>query len=385
MNKKGRRSFGYIRKLPSGRFQASYVGPNGKRYFAPSSYRAIRDANQWLATRQVEIERDKWEEPQFSARNSARSAESPIESLETVFEDFLSSRLTRGALPLRENTKDLYRRLLRAVLSEFRYVPLTSITKQQVSDWYLRRVATSKVTTASKGYKLLKMILDWAVSQRYIEANPCDIAGAQSATTGKQVDSPEPEEVRKISNQMPDHLKFAVILGAYAGLRYGELTELRRKDLIFYLENGEEHFKVNIRRSVTYFNKAFTVGLPKSKWGVRVIEVNKNLLPELREHMSLHVREDKEALLFANSKGEWIRHDSFIRSWNRAIREAGLEGRNLVPHSLRHFGATQLVLAGATLPELKVWLGDSSTDAVSRYLHATNRNRSLANSMKFVD
>ena len=37
-NKKGRRRFGYIRKLPSGRFQASYLTPDGQRQFAPDTF-----------------------------------------------------------------------------------------------------------------------------------------------------------------------------------------------------------------------------------------------------------------------------------------------------------------------------------------------------------
>ncbi|HCM51211.1 MAG TPA: site-specific integrase, partial [Microbacterium sp.] len=43
-NRKRRESFGAIRKLPSGRYQASYVGPDGERYTAPSTFTAIEDA-----------------------------------------------------------------------------------------------------------------------------------------------------------------------------------------------------------------------------------------------------------------------------------------------------------------------------------------------------
>lgn len=391
MNKKGHRSFGYIRTLPSGRYQASYVGVDGTRYFAPKSYRAVRDANDWLSKRHVEIQLGQWTSPK-AQREAQREAEREAQrkkieaksvTLDEIFETFLDRRLTKGGTPLRENTKDLYRRLLRSALSDFRHLPMAEITNQDVTDWYMSRVSASKITTASKGYKLLKMIFAWAQKASYVSSNPCDIQGAQSASSGKPVDSPEPEEVRQISNFMPEQWKFAVLLGSYAGLRYGELTELRRKDVVFYLQNNEENFKLNIRRAVAYFNKDFVVGLPKSKKGVRVIEVNKHLVRELRDHLEKYVAEDKDALLFSESN-TWIRHDYFIRAWKQAMSKAGLEGRNLVPHSMRHFGATQMVLAGATLPELKIWLGDSSTEAVSRYLHATGRNRGLANSMTFA-
>lgn len=37
---------------------------------------------------------------------------------------------------------------------------------------------------------------------------------------------------------------------------------------------------------------------------------------------------------------------------------------------------------GANFAELKVWLGDSSLQALERYLHPTDRGKDLANSMR---
>ena len=37
-NRPGRRRFGYVRKLPSGRYQASYLGPDGRRRTAPETF-----------------------------------------------------------------------------------------------------------------------------------------------------------------------------------------------------------------------------------------------------------------------------------------------------------------------------------------------------------
>ena len=136
MNKKGRRSFGYIRKLPSGRFQASYVGPDGKRYFAPGSYKTAKDANEWVSKRHSEIQREVWEPPVSDRADTQRNTEVVSEaSLDSVLETFLATRLTRGAKPLRENTKDLYRRLTNSALSDFKGVPLTSIDSQRVFDF----------------------------------------------------------------------------------------------------------------------------------------------------------------------------------------------------------------------------------------------------------
>ena len=55
----GKRGFGAIRKCqPSGRFQARYVGPDGKEYKAPQTFKAKIDAEGWLTDRRREIDRE---------------------------------------------------------------------------------------------------------------------------------------------------------------------------------------------------------------------------------------------------------------------------------------------------------------------------------------
>ncbi len=46
-----RRGFGYLRRLPSGRWQASYLGPDGARHLAPTTFLARQDADIWHAAR----------------------------------------------------------------------------------------------------------------------------------------------------------------------------------------------------------------------------------------------------------------------------------------------------------------------------------------------
>ena len=63
-NKTGkRRSFGYVRKLPSGRFLAQYQGSDGRRYNAPVTYEYKADAEAYLATVQADMVRQTWKAP----------------------------------------------------------------------------------------------------------------------------------------------------------------------------------------------------------------------------------------------------------------------------------------------------------------------------------
>lgn len=72
----GRRSFGHVRKLPSGQFQASYIGPDDKRYLGPITFPRKEDAEVFLAGIQSDIARDKWEDPR---KRQAREREELIQ------------------------------------------------------------------------------------------------------------------------------------------------------------------------------------------------------------------------------------------------------------------------------------------------------------------
>ncbi|GHB79562.1 hypothetical protein GCM10010377_81970 [Streptomyces viridiviolaceus] len=62
-NSRGRRRrFGAIRRLPSGRYQARYPGPDGVMRPAPFTFETTADADDWLAEKQTEIRRGEWRE-----------------------------------------------------------------------------------------------------------------------------------------------------------------------------------------------------------------------------------------------------------------------------------------------------------------------------------
>ena len=59
----GRRRFGKLRKLPSGRYQASYLDPDGRRHTAPATFERKRDADHWLSATEIELMRGQWVTP----------------------------------------------------------------------------------------------------------------------------------------------------------------------------------------------------------------------------------------------------------------------------------------------------------------------------------
>ena len=81
-------------------------------------------------------------------------------------------------------------------------------------------------------------------------------------------------------------------------MRFGELTELRRKDID--LVNN----RLKITRGVVRAGGKFIVGLPKSDAGVRDVAIPPHLVPIVKAHLKKHTRPGKESLLFPAAEGE---------------------------------------------------------------------------------
>lgn len=63
----GRRRFGRVRQLPSGRWQARYLGPDGIDRPAPEIFGTKTDAAVWLTVKEAEIRQGDWIDPDAGA------------------------------------------------------------------------------------------------------------------------------------------------------------------------------------------------------------------------------------------------------------------------------------------------------------------------------
>lgn len=370
-----RRTFGNIRKLPSGRFQASYIGNDGHRHNAPRTFHTKTDANQWLTIEEASLIKGTWESPVVAHHRS---------TIPTLFRDYaerhINIQTTQHGDSLRESTKALYRRLLRHNLKTFLDVPISEITVSDVSDWWAASVAGGKKTITSKAYKLLSAVMSRAVAESLRMGNPCIVKGAQSATTGKTIVVPTHEEVTAIATHINPRYKIFVVLCAWAGLRFGEITALTRADFIPEIRAGKKAYRINVNKAVTLVDGVHRVDLPKSRASVRMVPVSSKLTSMIDELLSESNGAPSDSLVFPSASGGHLRHDVFTNSWKPALKRAGIQ-KNITPHCLRHFAGTNLAIVGGNLSELKVWLGDSSTSAVMRYIHDTGRADQLVEGM----
>lgn len=349
--KRNHRGFGYLRKLPSGRWHASYIGPDLARHNAPKTFDAKQDAEVWLGKEHGLIASEKWTAP---ARRAARVANP------ATFRDYAEAWLTDR--DLKPRTRGHYRQLLdRQILPALGAATVPELNVTAVRIWYAT-LPKDRPTLRAHAYSLLRAILNTAVDEEILSINPCRIRSASTAKRARKIEPLSIDELEHLVLAMPAKYRAAVLISAWCALRFGELTELRRRDVD--LRSGVIH----VRRAVTWVDSRPVVGKPKSDAGTRDVAIPPHLMPALKDHLSEHALPGPDGLLFPSREGAHLTTSTLYASFWPARKRAGRPDVNW--HGLRHTGAVLAAATGATLAELMGRLGHSTPAAALRYQHA---------------
>lgn len=348
----GRRSFGEISKLPSGRYRARYWGPDMLRHSAPVTFQAKLDAERWLADEDRRIGRGEWEPPRAAADKSPQTP--------STLRGYARVALARRRL--RPTTEELYRRLLdRVILPTFGETPLRGVTPDKVQTWY--HAQRAQPTQQANAYALLKSIMKDAVDDGLIAANPCRVRGGSVKARAKEPETITVEELGRYVDAVPERYRVPLMLAGWCGLRSGEVRGVRRKDLD--LAAGVVHVRV----AVVKVGGRHVLAAPKTAAGVRDVAIPPHLLPGLREWLVAQPVRGAEGLLFPAADGKSPLSADTLRDAHVAGREA-IGRPRLTIHGLRHTSATLAAQQGATVAELMARIGHTTPSMAMRYQHA---------------
>lgn len=230
-----RATFGTVRKLASGRWQARYPDPDGIRMNAPMTFGTAGEAWEHIAQVRADRSRGTYLDPRKGERRLAEFAA-----------DWIDNGGSRGKLAPR--TAALYRDLLhRHIAPTLGGKSLRAITPEVVRSWRTalrRELAASAAVPTKKGskrvasgeartrqaYALLRSIMSTAEADGLIGRNPCQIRGAGVA---KSAERPllSLDQFSALVDAHPEHMRPALHLAMGAHLRLGELVGLQRRDL----------------------------------------------------------------------------------------------------------------------------------------------------------
>ncbi|TMR34018.1 tyrosine-type recombinase/integrase [Actinomadura geliboluensis] len=419
-NKAGHRRFGNIRQLPSGRFQASYLAPNGQRRTAPKTFARKGDAEKWLTLAEAQILSGEWTDP---------------ERAKVTVGDYAAKWIEQRA-GLRPRTVELYTWLLgRHIVPHLGAVPIGKLSTAMIREWRSTLLASGvSASMTAKAYRLLRAVLMTAVEEdKILLRNPCRVRGAGTEeaaerpvlTVAQVFDLAERVGVRPVGNirkldsgeyrvryrakdggmrRLPqtfatrpeadralwklaedgradvtrdDRLRALILLAAFASLRWGEVTALRRCDI------DTANRTVRVRGAyVERANGQMILGPTKSRAGLRTVAIPDAIVPHLVAHLTKYTKKGDDALVFTGVKGGPLRRSGFnkLTRWTPVVAALGVP--NLHFHDLRHTGNTLAADMGVSLRNLMARMGHDNERAALRYQHrSSSADRAIADGL----
>ena len=355
-----RNSWGNVRKLPSGKFQARYC-IDYVWHSAPATFRTKKEADSFLAGVRADLDRGVWLDPGAGKVSVA---------------DY-SVRWLRERPQLRPRTVELYEGLLRNHINpSLGATQMNQLSSARVREWRATMLRSGKpgVSAVAKCYRLLHAIFATAVEDGLVPRNPCIIKGASIERPAERPVA-SIAQVFEIADAIEPQYRAMVMLGTFCSLRLGEIRALRRRHVDVL------HRTVRVEEQIQELsNGELVVGPPKSDAGVRTVAIPPAILPEIEAHLASFVGVEADAMLFSNINGAPLRRATFYTVWSRAMKQVGISGLRF--HDLRHTGNTLAAMTGASTKELMSRMGQSSPRAALIYQHATQaRDEAIANGL----
>ncbi|WP_430791710.1 tyrosine-type recombinase/integrase [Actinoplanes sp. G11-F43] len=347
-----------VRKLPSGRYQASFINPAGVRQNAPDTFKTKTDASRWLTLVEADISRGTWLDD--------RAAAEPLGNYMRA--------VLRDSPKIGVRWRETCERNMRLHLAPLLDMPLRAVTAIQVREWHAAALrGKGGRTSISQSYRFLRMVMNVAVRENVIARNPCQIPGAGVVQASERPVA-TPAQVVELVEAITPRYRTAVLIAAWCGLRRGEIAGLRVADV----DLTEHTITVRKNRVEPLHDRGKAHDKdPKTEAGKRTISVPPHVIPILRLHLDEFAGRER---LFISRDGSPLRGHTLYQAFVRARKRVGLD--NLSFHDLRHTGQTLAAQTGATMADLMKRLGHSSMAAARRYLHAVDgRDKEIAKAL----
>jgi integrase len=328
--------------MPSGRvklvtrYRVRYRDRNGVQH-AETKKRMI-DAERRKAEIEMELATDLWRDPR---RGDVRFQDWAEQWLPTRH-DLRATTFARLKLTMAKQ-----------VLPRFGSTQLNRITNSDVRAWLTSLLTDGySAATARKAVFALRQCLAAAVEDGRMATNPA-LSVPLPAERQKPPRYLSQSEVERLVAQMPAEYAALILVGAYAGLRWGEAVGLRRCDI----DTGRS--RIVVTQTAVEVNGKVTLGnQPKTTRSKRSVPVARLVMRRIVVHLDLFVKPQGDALLFTSPSGGPL----FRAFGNRVLRPAVLAADldDITFHGLRHSFVAIMVAAGCNVREVSEWAGHNS-------------------------
>jgi integrase len=276
--------------------------------------------------------------------------------------------------------------LTKRLYPEWRSVKVGTIDLDAVQGWVNRQSKTLSAPSLVGAYRVLRLVLGYAVDTGKLRANPCNrkiklpsvVDREMCFLTHAQVDilaeaiSYRPAISKHALPVVRPDVGVLVRFAAYSGLRAGEIAALRVRNLDLVAGT------VAVEESTSDVGGKLITGKPKTAKGRRVVHIDEDICSMMKVHLGDR-RLRPDAYVFVGQYGAQWNHSNFrSRFWKDAIARASAEASRrgmefpsaLRFHDLRHTFASFLVESGVHVREMAELLGHASAQiTLDRYSH----------------
>ncbi len=330
-----------IDRRSNGRYRARYRGPNG-RWRSRTFDRKV-DAQGWLNTELTKVDRGEWVDPRAGRTTFG-----------VVAERWMAARSS-----LRDSTRARDRSLLDSlILPRFAETPLVAIQPSDLEAFIADLVAAGKApATIRKVWQIVSGVFDVAIRDRLVALTP-----ARDVRLPKvEVDEPRAltvDEVMDLADAMDPRYRALVLVGAFSGLRLGELAGLQVGDF------DPLRRQLRVRRTVSDVQGRLIEGPPKTPKSVRSVTLPATVVEELTSHLGARPDVVAADWIFPAPEGGPLRRTGWVRRhWKPALVAAGLDD-DLGTHTLRHSHVALLIAQGEHPKVIADRLGHTSVKTV---------------------
>jgi integrase len=351
----------YIRKLPSGNYQATVRHPSGKRI--PETFPLRRQAVEWARDLEAKF-----------ARGDIRD---PRSGRITVGEWYARWSAARGVDPV--TAAKVASNWRTHCQGQWASWPMDAITRMEAQEWanVVKRkrrarhkgvdadrhddVPTLAADTVHQVVNVMSALFGAAVNERppIVLSNPfadLDLPTVPPAPIDFYTHD-EADALLAVLEQHDQPQWAALVgLGMWVGLRPGEIFGLFG-DRVGWLRHDVEVTRVHTREGLREY--------PKSRKSHRVVPVPEWQMPRLS---ALMTGRPLTSAVFTAPMGGLVDDSDFrLRVWYPAIEAAGVP--RLPPRAMRHTAASWLVQDGVDLYRVQALLGHESYATTQRYAH----------------
>lgn len=281
-----------------------------------------------------------------------------------LFADVLDQWIEEHKLKIAESTAYNYQKALPAIKQYFDGVYIQDMTTDTIYQYIHWLLGNFTIPTCTRTYcKIIRLCFKFAQKKGYITYNPSEDVAIPRRERAEIFPFTENEMCAILKQNSLPWVKDAVYIAYHTGMRLGEIFALRWSDI-----NLDSSF-IMVQKAQSRACSKVILKTPKTKSGVRRIEIDSYLVSYLRE--MLHST-GNSIYVFPVEKSKYpFRVPYNICKYLRMMcLDAGVAPRNF--HQIRHTHATVLMAHGVHPKVVQERLGHSSiTITLEIYSHVS--------------